>query len=147
MATPGQNLGPIWHDRSGELSSASARAISVWPKSIGCELRVSFMVTASAQRTLRAGLNRQGIDPPQQMASSVGRLIRSVAQLAPGEALSRLSSVAIVMFLGHAYGVVILGVYALAVSISQYLQPIIDFGLRHIGARLVACLLYTSRCV
>lgn len=96
------------------------------------------MVTVSAQRTLRAGLNRQGIDSPQQMASSVGRLIRSVAQLAPGEALSRLSSVAIVMFLGHSYGVVILGVYALAVTISQYLQPIIDFGLRHIGARLVA---------
>ena len=96
------------------------------------------MVTASAPRTLRAGLNRQGIDSPQQMASSIRRLIRSVAQLAPGEALSRLSSVAIVMFLGHAYGVVILGVYALAVSISQYLQPIIDFGLRHIGARLVA---------
>jgi O-antigen/teichoic acid export membrane protein len=52
--------------------------------------------------------------------------------------LSRLSSVAIVMFLGHWSGVVILGVYALAVTISQYLQPIIDFGLRHIGARLVA---------
>ena len=45
---------------------------------------------------------------------------------------------AIVIFLGHSYGVVILGVYALAVTISQYLQPIIDFGLRHIGARLMA---------
>ena len=75
---------------------------------------------------------------PLKMASSAGRLIRSVAHLAPGEALSRLSSVAIVVFLGHLYGVVVLGVYALAVTISQYLQPIIDFGLRHIGARLVA---------
>ena len=45
---------------------------------------------------------------------------------------------AIVIFLGHSYGVVILGVYALAVTISQCLQPIIDFGLRHIGARLMA---------
>ncbi len=72
------------------------------------------------------------------MASSAGRLIRSVAQLVPGEALSRLSSVAIVIFLGHSYGVVILGVYALAVTVAQYLQPIIDFGLRHIGARLIA---------
>ena len=28
--------------------------------------------------------------------------------------------------------------YALAISVSQYLVPIIDFGLRHIGARLIA---------
>ena len=32
----------------------------------------------------------------------------------------------------------ILGIYALAQSISQYLQPVIDFGLRHVGARLMA---------
>ncbi|MGC2110588.1 MAG: oligosaccharide flippase family protein [Candidatus Korobacteraceae bacterium] len=44
----------------------------------------------------------------------------------------------VVIFLGHAYGVVILGVYTLAVTITQYFQPVIDFGLRHIGARLVA---------
>jgi O-antigen/teichoic acid export membrane protein len=72
------------------------------------------------------------------MASSAGRLIRSVAHLAPGEALSRLSSVASVLYLAHAYGAVIFGVYALALTIAQYLQPVIDFGLRHIGARLVA---------
>ena len=45
---------------------------------------------------------------------------------------------AIVVLLGHLYGVVVLGIYALAATISQYLQPIIDFGLRHVGARLVA---------
>jgi O-antigen/teichoic acid export membrane protein len=72
------------------------------------------------------------------MATSAGRLIRSVAHLAPGEGLSRLCSVATVIYLGHRYGVVILGVYALAVTLSVYLQPIIDFGLRHIGARLMA---------
>ncbi|MGA2904131.1 MAG: polysaccharide biosynthesis C-terminal domain-containing protein [Candidatus Korobacteraceae bacterium] len=72
------------------------------------------------------------------MATSAGRLIRNIAHLAPGEGLSRLCSVVTVIFLGHRYGVVILGVYALAATLSQYLQPIIDFGLRHIGARLVA---------
>jgi O-antigen/teichoic acid export membrane protein len=72
------------------------------------------------------------------MTSSTRKLVRSIAHLAPGEALSRLCYVAIVVFLGHMYGVVVLGVYALAATISQYLQPIIDFGLRHIGARLVA---------
>jgi len=66
------------------------------------------------------------------------RLFRSILHLAPGEALNRLCSVAIVVFLGHLYGVVVLGVYALAATISQYLQTIIDFGLRHVGARLVA---------
>jgi len=72
------------------------------------------------------------------MAGSLGKLIRGIAHLAPGEGLSRLCSVVTVVYLGHAYGVVILGVYALGVTIAQYLQPVIDFGLRHIGARLVA---------
>lgn len=72
------------------------------------------------------------------MATSAGKLIRSITHLAPGEALGKLCSVGAVVFLGHAYGVVILGVYSLAATISQYLQPIIDFGLKHIGARLVA---------
>jgi O-antigen/teichoic acid export membrane protein len=31
-----------------------------------------------------------------------------------------------------------MGVYALAQSLNQYLQPMIDFGLRHVGARLLA---------
>lgn len=43
-----------------------------------------------------------------------------------------------VVWIGHRYGVVILGVYALAQSLTQYAQPLIDFGLRHVGARLVA---------
>lgn len=52
--------------------------------------------------------------------------------------MGRLCSVATVVWLGHRYGVVILGVYALAQSLTQYLQPLIDFGLRHVGARLLA---------
>ncbi len=31
-----------------------------------------------------------------------------------------------------------LGVFTLAMTVTQYLQPVIDFGLRHVGARLMA---------
>jgi O-antigen/teichoic acid export membrane protein len=65
-------------------------------------------------------------------------LLRSIVHLGTGEMAGRLCNIAIVVWLGHRYGVVILGVYALAQSVTQYLQPLIDFGLRHVGARLVA---------
>ena len=65
-------------------------------------------------------------------------LFKNILHLGSGEFLGRLSNVAIVMLLGHRYGVVVLGVYALAQSVTQYLQPLIDFGLRHVGARLLA---------
>lgn len=65
-------------------------------------------------------------------------LLKNVVQLGTGDLIGRLSSVATAMLVGHRYGVVILGVYALAQSLNQYVQPLIDFGLRHIGARLVA---------
>ncbi len=52
--------------------------------------------------------------------------------------LSRVGWIAIVILLGHRYGIVVLGVYALAATVTQYLQPVIDFGLRHVGARLMA---------
>lgn len=74
----------------------------------------------------------------QFLPKSAGKIVRGIVHLAPGEAVSRVCYAAIVIFLGHFYGVVILGVYALAATISQWLQPIIDFGLKHIGARLVA---------
>jgi O-antigen/teichoic acid export membrane protein len=74
----------------------------------------------------------------QFLPKSAGKIVRGIVHLAPGEAVSRVCYAAIVIFLGHFYGVVILGVYALAATISQYLQPIIDFGLMHIGARLLA---------
>jgi O-antigen/teichoic acid export membrane protein len=65
-------------------------------------------------------------------------LFKNILQLGPGDLLGRLSSAATAVLLGHRYGVVILGVYALAQSLNQYLQPMIDFGLRHVGARLLA---------
>jgi len=65
-------------------------------------------------------------------------LFQNVLRLGSGELLSRLCGVAIAVLLGHRYGVVILGIYALAQSLNQYLQPLIDFGLRQVGARLLA---------
>jgi len=65
-------------------------------------------------------------------------LFKNVFHLGSGELLGRLCNIATVVLLGHRYGVVVLGVYALAQSVTQYLQPLIDFGLRHIGARLLA---------
>jgi O-antigen/teichoic acid export membrane protein len=65
-------------------------------------------------------------------------LFKNIFHLGSGELVGRLSNIATVVLLGHQYGVVILGVYALAQSVTQYLQPLIDFGLRHVGARLLA---------
>jgi O-antigen/teichoic acid export membrane protein len=66
------------------------------------------------------------------------QLLRGIFHLGSGELLARLFGVLTVIFLGHKFGVVILGIYALAQGISQSLQPVIDFGLRHVGARLMA---------
>jgi len=55
--------------------------------------------------------------------------------------------VAILVFLGHRYGVLILGMYALAQSLTQYLPPLIDFGLRHVGARLIAMYPQAARAI
>ena len=54
---------------------------------------------------------------------------------------------AILVFLGHRYGVLILGMYALAQSLTQYLPPLIDFGLRHVGARLIAMYPQAARAI
>jgi len=66
------------------------------------------------------------------------RLFKNASHLGSGELVGRLSNIAIVVLLGRRYGVGILGVYALAQTVTQYAQPLIDFGLRHIGARLLA---------
>jgi O-antigen/teichoic acid export membrane protein len=65
-------------------------------------------------------------------------LFKNIFQLGSGEITGRLCSLATMVLLGHRYGVVILGIYGLGLSLAQYLQPLIDFGLRHVGARLVA---------
>src|SRR5450759_346076 len=65
-------------------------------------------------------------------------LFKNIFHLGSGELVGRSCNIATVVLLAHRYGVVILGVYALAQSVTQYLQPLIDFGLRHVGARLLA---------
>jgi O-antigen/teichoic acid export membrane protein len=70
--------------------------------------------------------------------TSASGLLGNVINLGCGELMGRACSVATVVWLGHRYGITVVGVYALAQSLTQYLQPLIDFGLRHVGARLVA---------
>lgn len=72
------------------------------------------------------------------MKASLQQLLRNVVRLGSGETLSRLCGIATTLFLAHRYGVVVVGVYALAQGMMQYSLPIIDFGMRHVGARLVA---------
>ncbi len=55
-----------------------------------------------------------------------------------GEFLARILSASVVILLGQLYGVVLVGVYGLAVTVATYLMPVIDFGLKHVGARLLA---------
>lgn len=66
------------------------------------------------------------------------QLVLNVVRFGSGELLARIFSVAVVILIGHLYGVVALGVYGLATTVSTYLMPVIDFGLKHVGARLIA---------
>ncbi len=72
------------------------------------------------------------------MTFSLRQSFHGVLRFGSGEFVARVLSVAVVILLGHLYGVVILGVYGLAVTVAMYLMPVIDFGLRHVGARLLA---------
>jgi O-antigen/teichoic acid export membrane protein len=72
------------------------------------------------------------------MTLSPRRVLRNVVRFGSGEFLARLLSVSVVILLGHLYGVVIVGVYGLAVTVTSYLVPVIDFGLKHVGARLLS---------
>ena len=72
------------------------------------------------------------------MKGSVRQLARKILAYGSGEAISRLCGIAILLILAHKYGVVFVGVFALAQSMLYYSYPIIDFGLRHVGARLIA---------
>jgi O-antigen/teichoic acid export membrane protein len=65
-------------------------------------------------------------------------VLTGVAQLGSGEFVGRLCATATLVILGHRYGATVVGIFALAQGLTQYLQPLIDFGLRHTGARLVA---------
>jgi O-antigen/teichoic acid export membrane protein len=72
------------------------------------------------------------------MTASFRQLARKVLDFGSGEALSRLCSIATLLYLAHKFGVVFVGIYALAQGMVQYSYPFIDFGLRHVGARLIA---------
>jgi O-antigen/teichoic acid export membrane protein len=70
--------------------------------------------------------------------SGVRHLLRGMADLASGEFPARLCSIATIVVLARRWGVVMVGIYALAQSMVVYAYPFIDFGLRHVGARLIA---------
>jgi len=72
------------------------------------------------------------------MNSSLRTLARNVLRLASGEIPARLCGIATLLLLARRSGVVMVGLYALAQSMVQYIYPFIDFGLRHVGARLIA---------
>jgi O-antigen/teichoic acid export membrane protein len=72
------------------------------------------------------------------MNLSPRQLAANVARFGSGEFIARLFSITTIVLLGHLYGVTILGVYGLAITVTTYLVPVIDFGLKHVGARLMA---------
>ena len=93
----------------------------------------------SSGREISGGcLSRRFDDDRYHMTASVRGVFRNVLHLGSGEMVARLCSIAVIILLGHRYGVVVVGVYSLGMTVAYYLQPVIDFGLQHIGARLMA---------
>jgi len=72
------------------------------------------------------------------MNDSLRQIIRSMVRLASGELPARLCGIIVLLLLARKSGVIMVGVYALAQGMIQYTYPFIDFGLRHVGARLIA---------
>src|SRR5271166_2363225 len=72
------------------------------------------------------------------MTAHFREMFRNILHLGSGEMVGRLCSIVVIILLGHRYGVFVVGVYSLGLTVAYYLQPVIDFGLRHIGARLMA---------
>jgi O-antigen/teichoic acid export membrane protein len=68
----------------------------------------------------------------------LSHLFRGVLRLGSGELFGRLCAIASIILLGHRYGASVVGVLTLGTTLSYYMQPVIDFGLRHVGARLMA---------
>ncbi|HEY4050557.1 MAG TPA: polysaccharide biosynthesis C-terminal domain-containing protein [Acidobacteriaceae bacterium] len=63
---------------------------------------------------------------------------RSIGSIILGEGFARICNLTLVIFVSRKFGVRVTGAYALAQTLALYLMQGIDFGLRHIGARLVA---------
>ncbi len=78
------------------------------------------------------------MDSSSTRVTYFAQLARNVLHFGSGEFLARVLSVTVVILLGHLYGIVIVGVYGLAVTVATYLMPVIDFGLKHVGARLLS---------
>jgi O-antigen/teichoic acid export membrane protein len=72
------------------------------------------------------------------MKTSLRQLARKIFDLGSGEVLARVCSIGTLLFLAHKFGVVFVGIYALGQGLIQYSYPFIDFGLRHVGVRLLA---------
>ena len=79
------------------------------------------------------------------MNSTWRQLLHKIADLGMGDAITRISGIATLLILAHRYGVLFVGAYALAQGMLQYSYPIIDFGLRHVGARLIATKPFAGR--
>jgi O-antigen/teichoic acid export membrane protein len=76
--------------------------------------------------------------PERKVAARVRWSSRSIASIILGEGFARICNLTLVIFVSRKFGVRVTGAYALAQTLSLYLIQGIDFGLRHIGARLVA---------
>lgn len=74
----------------------------------------------------------------QNLRRNVASLASSVVPLGLGEGLGRIFNLAVVVVMSRRFGVSTIGAFALGQTVSQYLIPGIDMGLRHIGARLIA---------
>ncbi len=70
--------------------------------------------------------------------AALRQLVSSMVHLASGELPARLCGIVVLLLLARTSGVMMVGVYALAQGMVQYSYPFIDFGLRHVGARLIA---------
>ena len=64
------------------------------------------------------------------MTLSLGKVAKGVLNLGIGEFLARLCTIATIVLLGHRYGAAVVGVFTLGMTISFYVQPVIDFGAR-----------------
>ena len=73
-----------------------------------------------------------------QLRASASQVLNNILRLGSGETVARGCGIITVLFLAHRFGVVVVGVYALSQTMLQYTQPFIDFGMKHVGVRLVA---------
>jgi O-antigen/teichoic acid export membrane protein len=73
-----------------------------------------------------------------QLFKNIKLLSKSVAKFATGEAVVRLSTLALYAFTTRRFGVAVFGIVALAQAVSTYVTLCADQGYKLIGARLVA---------